>query len=354
MTPSAYSIDRRARALGYTLIELLIAMGLGVAILLALTVLFSQNSGNQMELERTVRQIENARFSVDTLTEDVMHAGFFSDFDPTRLAAAPVYTTPDPCDIRVRKLNAGDPAPQGWDSAAGPMQVPLPIEGIQAGRVVDCLANRRANTEAIVIRRAETGPTVTWTAAKAAGHSNNLYIQAARCDSDPVPIRVSEIPGAEPEKTFDLRLPDCATGNNALRRLLQRTYYIATCNDCVAGDGIPTLKRVEMIDGALRTTAIAEGVENLQFEYGVDTTGDGVPDTMLTAGAVAAADWQNVVSVRMHVLTRTTQPTPGYVETRTYQVGPGVTLAASTFTDSFKRSLLSTSVRLNNVGGRRE
>ncbi len=82
-----------------------------------------------------------------------------------------------------------------------------------------------------------------------------------------------------------------------------------------------------MIDGVLRTTSIAEGVENLQFEFGVDTSGDGVPDTFARRPApLPRADWQNVVSVRMHVLTRSTQPSPGYVETRTYQVGPNVTL----------------------------
>ena len=56
----------------------------------------------------------------------------------------------------------------------------------------------------------------------------------------------------------------------------------------------------------------------------------------------------------MHVLTRSTQPSPGFVETRTYQVGPNVTLAAAGLADGFKRTLLSTTARLNNVGSRRE
>jgi type IV pilus assembly protein PilW len=75
---------------------------------------------------------------------------------------------------------------------------------------------------------------------------------------------------------------------------------------------------------------------------------------MVTAGAVAAANWQNVVTVRMHVLTRSTQPAPGHVETRTYQLGPNVSIDPTALTDGFKRTLLSTSVRLNNVGGRRD
>jgi type IV pilus assembly protein PilW len=346
-------LSPRARHGGYTLIELVIALGIGVAILLALMILFSSNSGNQQELERAVRQLENARFAVDTLSEDVMHAGYFSDFNPNRADPPAVYTSPDPC---ATATNA-----QGWaqpDPAIGTaIQVPRPAQGIPAATVVGCLADRRASTEALVIRRAEVGNPITLATASLAGRRDNLYIQTTRCRDEWGQVRLAAAPAAEPEKTFNLLQTDCVAGNvnNAVRRLLQRTYFVATCNDCAGGgDGVPTLKRVEMIDGQLRTTSVAEGVENLQFEFGVDTTGDGIPDTFLTSGAVPVADWQNVVSVRMHMLVRSTQPSPGHVETRTYQLGPNVSIAPAAMTDGFRRTLLSTTARLNNVGSRRE
>jgi prepilin-type N-terminal cleavage/methylation domain-containing protein len=77
-------INWRAHPRGYTLIELIIALGLGVVIMLGLMLMFSRGSGNQQELDRTVRQIENARFAVDTLTEDVMHAGILFRLQPGR------------------------------------------------------------------------------------------------------------------------------------------------------------------------------------------------------------------------------------------------------------------------------
>ena len=331
----------RSKARGYTLMELIIAIGLGVAIMLALMLMFSRNSGDQQELERTVRQMENARFSVDTLTEDVMHAGFYSDFNPNTVLPAPVITSPDPCAVQ--------PTAQGWvspDPVVGTvMQMPRPVEGITAATAVACLANRRPNTEAIVIRRAETGPTIDLAAASA----NNLYIQTARCRDEVGQFRIA----AGQAAAFNLMPSNCTSGtvNNAVRRLLQRTYYVATCNDCANNDGIPTLKRFEVINGNQLTTSVAEGVENLQFEFGVDTSGDGVPDATFTAGAVPAADWQNVVSVRMHVLTRSERPSPGHADARTYQLGPNVALTPA---DGFKRTLFATTVRLNNVGSRRE
>lgn len=330
-------------ARGFTLIEILVALGLGMLILLALTILFSRNTGNHAELERTARQVEGARFSIDVLTEDTMHAGYYGEFDPEALDPAPAYQTPDPCATAVTA--------QGWNTAVAPVQIPVPVQGIDAvaAAALACLPNHVAGTEALVVRHADTGAATTL----AAGLNNNLYVQIARCGLDTDRIRAAAVPSG----TLNLRQPDCATVNNSLRRLTQRSYYIASCNDCVANDGIPTLKRVEMINGALRTMSVAEGVENLQVEYGLDTDADGLPNAFVTTGSgvidgVAPNVWQNVVAVRLHLLARSTQPTPGFSDTRTYQLGPDV--AVATPTDGNKRTLMTTTVRLNNVGGRRE
>jgi type IV pilus assembly protein PilW len=347
--PMAPRAMRRA-ARGFTLIEILVALALGVLILLALTILFARNSGNQSELERNTRQLENARYSVDLLAEDVMHAGYFGEFDPEPVIANPAdWTTPDPCAtaVNAQGWNTPDPPVPASANPAERVQIPVAVQGIEAGTAIGCLANRVAGTEALVVRHAETGAPVTL----AAGLNNNLYIQIARCGLDVSRIRAASVPSG----TLNLRLPDCATVNDSLRRLTQRTYYIAGCNDCVANDGIPTLKRVEMIDGALRTMSVAEGVENLQLEYGLDTDDDGVPNNFVTTDGITGGApnlWQNVVAVRLHLLTRSTQPTPGFSDSRTYQLGPDVEVV--TPADGNKRTLMTTTVRLHNVGGRRE
>lgn len=318
------------------MIEVMIALALGTLVLLGLTVLFSVVSGNQNELERTIRKLESARYAIDTMGEDVMHAGYYSDFNPNSLLVPVSYTQPDPCAITTDA--------QGWNTSVSPIEMPVPVQGIPADTSVACLKNRRPGTEAIVVRRADTGPPST----ALPSSTTNLYIQISRCKDDTQSLIAS--PG--PSTKFTLRLPDCVTINTATRRLLQRTYYIATCNDCTANDGIPTLKRVEMIDGALTSISIAEGVENLQVEYGPDTTGDGQPDSFTTVGGVAAADWSNIVAVRLHLLARATETTPGYADSRNYTLGPDVTIEKPA--DGFKRTLLTTTVRIINVGGRRE
>jgi type IV pilus assembly protein PilW len=288
------------------------------------------------------------------MSEDLMHAGYFGDFNPEPLIVNPAdFTMPDPCAtaVNAQGWNTPDPPNPLSANAADRVQMPVAVQGIAAGTAVACLANRVAGTEALVVRHAETGASTT----VAAGLNNNLYIQVARCTLDTSRIRAASVPSG----TLNLRLPDCATVNNELRRLTQRTYYVASCNICApSSDGIPTLKRVEMINGAQHTMSVAEGIENLQVEYGVDTNDDGQPDNFVTLGSgviggvVPPNAWQNVVSVRLHLLTRSTERTPGFTDTRTYQLGPDVSVA--TPADGNKRTLLTTTVRLNNVGGRRE
>jgi type IV pilus assembly protein PilW len=59
----------------------------------------------------------------------------------------------------------------------------------------------------------------------------------------------------------------------------------------------------------------------------------------------------NVAAVKLYVLTRANLATPGYTDTKTYTLG-STTLGP--FSDSFKRHVFSTTVRLINVSGRRE
>jgi type IV pilus assembly protein PilW len=348
---SGFSLPRVRFDRGFTLVEIMVALAVGMVILLALTTIFARNTGNQSELERMTRQLEGARFSLDALSEDIMHAGYFGEFNPNTLPTAPAYQTPDPC---ATATNA-----QGWNTGVTPVQIPVAIQGIAAGTAVACLTNRAANTQAVVIRRADTGPDLTF----AGGNTNNLYLQVSRCDKDVPPtypadrLVAAAVPVATPQATFVLRRPDCATINDRIRRLTQRTYYIASCNECAPSDGVPTLKRVEVIDGVLRTASIAEGVENLQIEYGLDTNNDGRPDSYNTMGSgvisgAAPNVWENVVSARVHLLARSVEPTPGFVDARTYQLGPGVSIVPTA--DRFKRTLMTSTVRLVNVGMRRE
>lgn len=341
---------RRLSQQGFTLVEVLVALGIGMVILTALAVLFANNSGSQSELERTTRQVESARFAIDLLGEDLMHGGYYGAFNPDGIPV--LYESPaaGACPAAVADL--------GWSLPAAGPKLPPALQGLSATQAAAaaCLsgadAQHLAGTEAVIVRHAETGNSL----APAAVTAGNLYVQTSRCPSnnqiDPSEKRVALVGSTSAQ--FILPGLDCTTVNAEVRRVIQRTYFISRCNDCAANDGIPTLKRNEWVDGARQVTSLAEGIENLQLEYGLDNNSDGQPDAYVASSGItgiAPAQWQNVVTVRIHLLARNTEATAGYTGARTFQLGAA---APVTPTDNFKRTLFTNTVRVNNVAGRRE
>jgi type IV pilus assembly protein PilW len=322
---------------GFTLIELMIGMTIGLVVLLGLTVFFSYNTRNQNDLERSIVRLENSRFALDSLTEDLMHAGYYARHVPGNTAT---YNSIVLCPTNTAGL--------GWNSTA--TQMPPAVSAVNAlpsNTAQSCLTGLRVGTSIITVTHAETGDSIQ----PANTVASNLYIQTTGCTSDTDKVIINNGPASN----FTLKNMACNAVNN-VHRLSQRTYFISNCNNCTNNDGIPSLKRLERIGNAYDVDTVAEGVEQLQFEFGVDTNNDGQADenhNIAGITGVAPIEWRNVVSVRIHMLTRSSLPDPGYVEERTYLMGT-VTLTPADLPAGFKRTLLTTTVPLSNIAGRRE
>lgn len=341
---------------GFTLVELMIGLTIGLIVLLGLTVFFSYNSRNQNELEKTILRMENAQYSLNTLTEDLMHAGYFGRFAPVGATSV----AHDFCPQTAAEL--------GW--AGAPAQVPNPVEATAPDALLaGCLPGLILgnNFEVLSIAHTETSDPVD-PSVSANLVVGNTYVQTRMCDSDPPGLgshffRLITNPGVD---SADFDFTDIACTNAApAYRMTQKVYYLASCNDCSgSGDGIPTLWRADYVGGAapLRYIPIAPGIERIRFEYGLDTSGDGQADTFVARTGVTALQWQDVVSVRIGMLTRSLQPEAGYADNRVYTLTPTaiqVTTNAPVGAQdgvpaNFKRSLLTTTVPLYNVSGRRE
>lgn len=328
---------------GFTLIELMIGLTIGLILLTALTTLFSTTSGSRLELDRASRLMENSRFAADIVGDDIRHAGFYGTVLPP---SDTVYTDSTPCVWDVADLNL-----LGWQPNATPPRYPAQLIGwddpIAGDATLGCLPNRIAGTDVLVVRRVSS-ETVTL----AQIDVRNVYVQASQCITDPTLLRVSNIAA-----NFTLRTVACDPAVIApIRRYFIRAYYLASCNECAPSDGIPTLKRVEIIDNAVRVVSLAEGVINMQMEYAFDTNGDGSAEVFLTSttpDTTPTSLWSNVVAVRFHMLMRSTEgPATAQTSPGTYDLGPGHT--AERCPEGFKCRLVSTTMRMNNVAGRRE
>ena len=321
---------------GFTLIELMVGLTLGLVVITALLLLFANASSRGQDLARTSIQIENGRYVAEMLREDLRLAGFFGELSVT----GATYSQPDPCST----------APTGWNGA-GPLGLPTPVQGYGPTDVLACLADRKAGTDAVAIRRVSVDPPVA--AASVAAGNTQHYVQYSFCVTDVASPRL--VFGTD-RAAFTLRNRAC-TGANSLRAYVSRIYYISDCNRCgTGGDNMPTLKRVELVAGQLTTTALAEGIEMLRLEYGFDTNTDGSPDTYLTRPSAtgASALWSNVVSLKAHYITRSLERDPGAALVGAQQFQLGATEAVATAADGYARKAYSSAIRLINPSASRE
>lgn len=324
---------RRRPQTGFSLVELMIASAISLTITAALTTVFVANTRSRAELDRSHQQIENGLYALELLSNELRVAGFYGELP----LAGVVQTTAPACALTAAEL--------GW--GVSPLRIPVPVQSIAtAAPGSACLSNRASGTGAIALRRLSTEPI-----APAAVLAPNDYLQTSRCKTDPPTLK--QVIGSS-AAGFVLRNLAC-DAPMPVRRILQRTYYIASCSNC-GSDTIPSLARTELVDGSLQVRTMVEGIEAMGVDFGFDVDGDGSADTWRTsldgvAGSLAN-DWGNVMTVRLHLLSRTLRPTAGHLDNNMYSLGLAGTVGP--FGDGFKRRVYSSVIRLNNPSGRRE
>lgn len=354
--PRRYLLQGLRYQRGMTLVEWMVSMTIGLILLAGLTTLIAQQSSTQAELEKSSRQIENGRYAMQLLNEDIHMAGYYGEFSNVST------TTPaslDPCSTNVTDIEGLMAFPvQGYDNDTATTVRPSCIAA----------ANHVSGTDILVVRRVEPA---TLTIAQAA--SATVYLQSGLTASG-LEFAKKLGTGAGATGTFTLYNKD-GTTPAPLRKFLVHIYFVSPCSvmsnesTCRSTDDggkpIPTLKMKELsASGAMTTTALVEGIENMQIDYGIDTTGDGSPDGQFVATTAAVADWANLVALRVHLLARSTESSAGYVDPKTYSMGYDSAAAVQTVTPatdaygnnvrSYKRRLFSQLIRVVNPSARRD
>src|SRR5262245_12169252 len=232
-------------AAGMSMIELMVAVTLTLVIALAVTTLFTTSNMARKEIDSTGQQIENGRYAMELVRVDVRLAGYYGEFLPPPGSVA--WQLPaNPCDPTLATL--------GWNATG--TQMPVPISGYEGhDAAIDalspqCVANRVANSDVLVVRRVATA---TLTPPPTAANTPYLQVslQTPKCTSPEVAF-VLDIPRSP--STFTLHKRNCAEAA-VVRQYLVHIYYVSSCDDCAANDGIPTLKRVELDGGTMTTTS---------------------------------------------------------------------------------------------------
>lgn len=347
-SPAQSAIEGKASfQRGLSLIELMISITIGLLILVALSTLFINQSRSRVELDKSNRMIDNGRYALEVLSDNLRLAGYYGEFVPASSVPAIPAALPNPCSTLATDISAAlQLAVQGYDAATLTGSISGPPCGLTNSAGSD--KSLKPGSDILVIRRASTATAIVQTAAVSGTH----YLQASLCQYDLVPYKVDTVPA-----NFTLRTRTCTPTSTApyadLRQFMVQVYFVSPNNKVASGvgDGIPTLKRMELdpTTHAFVTTPLVEGIDYMQLEYGLDTDNDGVADSYVTNPALT--DWPNVVAVKMHLLAKNTETTRGYTDSKTYSLGSAGTVTPG---DSYKRHAYTQYIRLVNPAGRRE
>jgi prepilin-type N-terminal cleavage/methylation domain-containing protein len=314
------------REAGMTLIELMVALAIGLFLLLGAITVYLQSRQTFQVNESIARLQENGRFALDALEPDIRMGHFWGLTTRTNKIqgrAAPGETTA----IAVTN-DCGD----NWsiDLDAG-------FEATNGSYAWDCGAfgdGAHASSDTLVVRR-------TAEEATAAPAANTLYIQSARFQDSQL-FKGATVPAGY------------STTTSETHELVVDGYYVSQSS--ALGDDIPSLRVKKLGTGAagpeVTDEEVLPGVEDLQVQLGVDTDAFGAPnrgsiDRYVNPGdAILANPDVQVLAVRIWLRLRAERPEPGFTDDKSYSyadqdIDPPM--------DGYRRMVVSKTIYIRNA-----
>jgi type IV pilus assembly protein PilW len=312
---------------GFTLIELMISITIGLGILAALVGVLATNSGNSRTNDRTSELMTNGRYALNSMKQELRQAGFrgYTWAEPG---------TPGPLGVLSNEcLEAGATA----GSFIG--NIRQAIWGAKAVNpfAANCIpaANYADGNDLLVVRRLDVIPTTTLSA-------NTVYFQSSY---------------AAGQLFRGATAPTLAGSPQPLGSFAVKTYvyYISPFTDSATESPmVPALRRVALqSDGSMASELVASGIERMEVQFGRTTTSGAVSSTQYlntlsgtSYNSAVGSAWNDVNSVRIWLLARNATAEPGYTNGITYDMGDNPYTPNPP--DGYRRQLFTTVVELRN------
>ncbi len=316
-------------AQGLTLVELLVSLSLGLLLSAGMVSAYLVAKRNHHYQEELARIQENGRYAMRVLSRELAMAGFHGGL-------------PLPTDFPSESVGV-DCSEEDWaldravlldlvDDHTGPSP-PLSVHDTEftcfepsaIAPDTDLIAVKRTAAEASLLRGV---PASTLTASAVESWFLRLVHGLA--------------PQWEHIAPRDLRDASRALPSLNYWEAIARVFFIRTYST-ERGDDIPSLCMETLAGNELTARCLVEGVENMQFEFGVDTDDDGVPNRYMSA--LTPDDLRRAVTARVYLLLRSIGPISGYRNDKTYRLGQKVLPVTD---DAYLRRVMSSTVVLRN------
>jgi type IV pilus assembly protein PilW len=315
MNATGYRVTRRQH--GLSLVELLVAMTIGLVLIGGAVYVYTQSRNSFGVNESVARLQETARYAMSVIEPDVRMGGFWGLMNDSELVVGRAAVA-EGASALVSHTCGNNYAVDLFNS----------VEGTDADYTLTCEAGPDASgtvvaeTDTLTVRRASTNAT--------APAANRLQLWSSRTLG----------------RLFsDGTAPGPLAPNGQVNDILVNTYYVSQDSDTQGG--IPSLRRQQLVGLGYQDQEIVTGVEDLQVQIGVDPNGViGEATRYVDPGAVLPVGAQ-AVSVRVWILVRAENAEVGFTDDRTYTLGNRVYQP----NDGFRRVLITRTIQLRNSLG---
>jgi len=346
------NIQPASAARGFSLVELMIAVLIGLVISIGVVQIFSATRATYQLDESLARAQENGRFALEFLSQDVHHAGYAGCKRDTSVTIFNNLAVPTSAGLPLTGISGAEYSaqPTGFgatynltasptNTTAGWTPALTGIAGVPGGILAVAATGALPGTDVIALQRmvpnswALAAPYITpdkvfIDPAFASEVKDGDVMMVADCRNAVAFMVTAILPTGEISHTAGATTNRCErwtggldTGNaatafcaapfdydpestTAMGKLETVVFFVANDPTADAANPRPTLFRRVMLatGGIVDTTALVEGVENFQVLYGVDDVPpfDGAADNYVTANNVS--NFARVVNIQIGLL----------------------------------------------------
>lgn len=312
-------------ARGFSLIELMISIAIGLMIIAGLVGVVTSNTRNSTTNDRTAELQENGRYALAHLQTQLRHADF----------RGYTWVDPEPTSLNV----ANECLVSGAATGSFVNKIRQGVWGANDTNPFighDCLGGY-VRGDVLVVRRVASAALTTVPLV-----ANNLYFRSTYSRGQMFQASAGQVAtGGNPE--FTCGVSSCKPLADFL--VQQYVYYIGR-GDCNGGGDAAqsALCRLALQGNAFVNELVVNGIEQLQVQYGRTPLGSSTTQFYNADQITTDADWEDVSSVRISLLSVNSKAEPGYTNGTNYSLGDW----SNTFNDSFRRQVFTTTVQVRN------
>ncbi len=317
---------------GFTVVEMMISVTISLLLLIGLVELMVGNKQSFNTREEMGVLQGGARHALSVLGRDLEMVGHWGGIDSgiENLATGTV-TGVGGCD-EAWALDVDTPI-RGYEGAAD-------ITGVD-GLPSNCVAASHyvPQSDLVVVRFAQGDHWVPSALVTSPPYDGRIFFRSVAGVGGALFLGADDIPTDLPDQDGAYNYP-----------YVVALYYLRPCRVVTAAgcsDGVPTLVRLTLSDTSLVEEAVVEGVEQLQFSYGVDSDRDGAVEGYVDASAVK--DWQDVISVRFGLIVRSEKEDDSITDTAVYDLPGEFTWSPSQTDAGYARKKFVQTIKLRNM-----